>query len=230
MLLHLKQAGKFEGVRGIVLGEFPESEPPEGSSVTVADVCRRILGPSAHSDCLWRAGGPHDAPDADDAARRARATSRLGRRASRNSGTGGARMTRPIAFSSLGNRRRGHGAARGHAGRKRPSRDGLGRGRLSAGVDAARKPGDSLEERFRRRQSRSRAGHRGHRQRAVARQSGSRSGARSAKFRTARCRKRSRNFFCRGTIRWSSPARTEKPRRRPCSPGFCITPGGVRIF
>jgi muramoyltetrapeptide carboxypeptidase len=45
MLLHLKQARKFEGVRGIVLGEFPESEPPEGSSVTVADVCRRVLGP-----------------------------------------------------------------------------------------------------------------------------------------------------------------------------------------
>ncbi len=45
MLLHLKQAGKFVGVRGIVLGEFPESEAPEGSSVTVADVCRRILGP-----------------------------------------------------------------------------------------------------------------------------------------------------------------------------------------
>jgi muramoyltetrapeptide carboxypeptidase len=45
MLTHLKQAGKFEGVRGIVLGEFPESEPPEGSAVTVADVCRRILAP-----------------------------------------------------------------------------------------------------------------------------------------------------------------------------------------
>jgi muramoyltetrapeptide carboxypeptidase len=45
MLLHLKQAGKFKGVRGIVLGEFPESEPPEGSTVTVADVCRRLLGP-----------------------------------------------------------------------------------------------------------------------------------------------------------------------------------------
>jgi len=45
MLLHLRQAGKLEGVRGIVLGEFPESEPPEGSSVTVTDVCRRILGP-----------------------------------------------------------------------------------------------------------------------------------------------------------------------------------------
>jgi muramoyltetrapeptide carboxypeptidase len=45
MLLHLKQAGKFKGVRGIVLGEFPESEPPEGSTVSVSDVCRRILFP-----------------------------------------------------------------------------------------------------------------------------------------------------------------------------------------
>ena len=45
MLTHLKQAGKFEGVRGIVLGEFPESEAPEGSDVAVADVCRRVLGP-----------------------------------------------------------------------------------------------------------------------------------------------------------------------------------------
>jgi muramoyltetrapeptide carboxypeptidase len=45
MLLHLKQAGKFDGVRGIVLGEFPDSQPSEGSGVTVADVCRRVLGP-----------------------------------------------------------------------------------------------------------------------------------------------------------------------------------------
>ena len=45
MLLHLKQAGKFNGVKGIVLGEFPESEPPEGSTVTVSDVCKRNLGP-----------------------------------------------------------------------------------------------------------------------------------------------------------------------------------------
>ena len=45
ILLHLKQAGKFKGVRGIVLGDFPECEPPQGSSVTVADVCRRILDP-----------------------------------------------------------------------------------------------------------------------------------------------------------------------------------------
>jgi muramoyltetrapeptide carboxypeptidase len=45
MLTHLKQAGKLERVRGIVLGEFPDCAPPEGSSVTIADVCRRILGP-----------------------------------------------------------------------------------------------------------------------------------------------------------------------------------------
>ncbi len=45
MLLHLKQAEKFKGVRGIVLGEFPECEPPEGSTVTVRDICQRILGP-----------------------------------------------------------------------------------------------------------------------------------------------------------------------------------------
>jgi muramoyltetrapeptide carboxypeptidase len=44
MLLHLKQAGKFKGVRGIVLGEFPECEPPEGSTVTVREICQRMLG------------------------------------------------------------------------------------------------------------------------------------------------------------------------------------------
>jgi len=45
MLVHLAQAGKFRGVRGIVLGEFPESNPTGNSSVTVRDVCRRLLGP-----------------------------------------------------------------------------------------------------------------------------------------------------------------------------------------
>jgi len=44
MLLHLWQAGKFRGVRAIVLGDFPESDPPGDSRVTVRDVCRRILG------------------------------------------------------------------------------------------------------------------------------------------------------------------------------------------
>jgi len=45
MLMHLKQAGKFEGVRGIILGEFPDSETPEGSTMGVAEVCKRVLGP-----------------------------------------------------------------------------------------------------------------------------------------------------------------------------------------
>jgi muramoyltetrapeptide carboxypeptidase len=44
-LMHLRQAGKFEGVRGIVLGDFPECSPPIEGSPTVHDVCERILGP-----------------------------------------------------------------------------------------------------------------------------------------------------------------------------------------
>jgi muramoyltetrapeptide carboxypeptidase len=42
-LMHLKQAGKFDGIRGIVLGDFPECEPPMAGSPTVRDVCTRIL-------------------------------------------------------------------------------------------------------------------------------------------------------------------------------------------
>lgn len=42
-LMHLKQAGKFRGVTGIILGEFPESAAPAGTE-TVKDVARRILG------------------------------------------------------------------------------------------------------------------------------------------------------------------------------------------
>jgi len=44
MLVHLAQAGKFRGVRGIILGEFPES-PAGNNRITVRDVCRRLLGP-----------------------------------------------------------------------------------------------------------------------------------------------------------------------------------------
>jgi muramoyltetrapeptide carboxypeptidase len=44
VLMHLKQSGKFAGVTGIVLGEFPECEPPVAGSPTVRDVCARILG------------------------------------------------------------------------------------------------------------------------------------------------------------------------------------------
>ncbi len=43
-LMHLKQAGKFEGVRGIFLGEFPDCGPLMTGSASVRDVCLRILG------------------------------------------------------------------------------------------------------------------------------------------------------------------------------------------
>ncbi len=44
-LMHLLQAGKFAGVKGIVLGDFPECEPPVTGSPTVREVAERILGP-----------------------------------------------------------------------------------------------------------------------------------------------------------------------------------------
>jgi muramoyltetrapeptide carboxypeptidase len=43
-LMHLLQAGKFRGVTGIVLGEFPECEGPPGTE-TVKDVALRVLAP-----------------------------------------------------------------------------------------------------------------------------------------------------------------------------------------
>jgi len=45
VLLHLKQAGKFAKVRGVVLGEFPECDPPVPGSPSVRDVVQRILAP-----------------------------------------------------------------------------------------------------------------------------------------------------------------------------------------
>jgi muramoyltetrapeptide carboxypeptidase len=44
-LTHLRQAGKFKDVRGIVLGDFPECAAPIAGSPTVCDVSRRILAP-----------------------------------------------------------------------------------------------------------------------------------------------------------------------------------------
>jgi muramoyltetrapeptide carboxypeptidase len=44
-LMHLKQAGKFTSIRGIILGDFPECEPPSAGSPAVRDVCARILSP-----------------------------------------------------------------------------------------------------------------------------------------------------------------------------------------
>ena len=45
VLLHLKHAGKFTNVRGIVLGDFPECHPPAPDSPSVRDVAQRILAP-----------------------------------------------------------------------------------------------------------------------------------------------------------------------------------------
>jgi muramoyltetrapeptide carboxypeptidase len=44
-LTHLRQADKFAGVRGIVLGDFPDCAPAVIGSPTVLDVCERILKP-----------------------------------------------------------------------------------------------------------------------------------------------------------------------------------------
>lgn len=45
VLMHLKQAGKFSEVRGIVLGDFPDSEPVVPGAPSVKEVCARILRP-----------------------------------------------------------------------------------------------------------------------------------------------------------------------------------------
>jgi muramoyltetrapeptide carboxypeptidase len=44
VLMHFQQAGKLDGVAGIVLGDFPDCEPPVAGSPTVRDICLRILG------------------------------------------------------------------------------------------------------------------------------------------------------------------------------------------
>lgn len=44
-LMHLKQAGKFQRIQGIVLGEFPDCDFPAKGSPTVQEVCERILRP-----------------------------------------------------------------------------------------------------------------------------------------------------------------------------------------
>ena len=44
-LMHLKQAGKLSNLHGIILGDFPGSEPRVENSPTVRAVCERILGP-----------------------------------------------------------------------------------------------------------------------------------------------------------------------------------------
>lgn len=45
VLMHLKQAGKFQNLRGIILGEFPGCEPSIPGSPTVRAVCKHLLTP-----------------------------------------------------------------------------------------------------------------------------------------------------------------------------------------
>jgi muramoyltetrapeptide carboxypeptidase len=45
VLMHLKHAGKLSKIRGLVLGDFPDCEPPVAGSPSVRDVCARILSP-----------------------------------------------------------------------------------------------------------------------------------------------------------------------------------------
>jgi muramoyltetrapeptide carboxypeptidase len=58
-LMHLKQAGKFRGVSGIVLGDFPECAGPANSE-TVSDVVRRVLG-TLGFPVVWGAAIGHTA-------------------------------------------------------------------------------------------------------------------------------------------------------------------------
>jgi muramoyltetrapeptide carboxypeptidase len=56
-LMHLIQAGKCRGIQGILLGDFPECDAPEGSE-TVKDVARRILA-SLGVPIVWGAPVGH---------------------------------------------------------------------------------------------------------------------------------------------------------------------------
>ena len=60
VLLHLKHAGKFEGVRAMILGDFPECERPVPNSPSVRDVAQRILAP-LHIPVLFGAPVGHTA-------------------------------------------------------------------------------------------------------------------------------------------------------------------------
>jgi|SRR5208282_17816 len=44
-LRHLQQAGKLQDVSGVLLGDFPDSDPPVPGCPTIPEICERILGP-----------------------------------------------------------------------------------------------------------------------------------------------------------------------------------------
>ena len=45
VLMHLKHARKLSKIRGLILGDFPDCEPPVAGSPSVRDVCARVLAP-----------------------------------------------------------------------------------------------------------------------------------------------------------------------------------------
>jgi len=45
MLRHLQQAGVFAGVKGMVLGDFPDCDPPTTGSPIIPEICAEVLGP-----------------------------------------------------------------------------------------------------------------------------------------------------------------------------------------
>jgi len=47
VLMHLKHARKLSKIHGLILGDFPDCEPPVAGSPSVRDVCARILAPLA---------------------------------------------------------------------------------------------------------------------------------------------------------------------------------------
>ncbi len=53
MLMQLKLAGKFDGVRGIIFGEMIDCGEPGALDYTLQQVVMRILGDLADSDCVW---------------------------------------------------------------------------------------------------------------------------------------------------------------------------------
>jgi len=44
-LRHLHQAGKFKKISGVLLGDFPDCEPPAPGGPTIPEICEEILGP-----------------------------------------------------------------------------------------------------------------------------------------------------------------------------------------
>ena len=88
-LLHLMQAGKFSGVKAIVLGEFPDGDAAfTGQSHDSRRLRTHTFAIGVAGD-LRRSRGPQQAAHADVAARRSGSLGCAGRRYARISRTGG---------------------------------------------------------------------------------------------------------------------------------------------